>query len=142
MNFNDFIRQGKVKLGERDISLTKSVIEVIKTDIKFLDRLKVDKTSARRLMCDYYDTLRAVIEAIAALDGIKSYSHEAFTYYLKEKKNEDGIGSKFDRYRKIRNQLVYYGKNISPEEAKKNIEDIQKLLKILKEKYLKEVQHE
>ena len=139
MNFNDFIKQGKAKKGEIDSSLAKSIIEMVETDRKFLDKLKVNEMSARRLMCDYYETLRAIIEAIAALEGIKSYSHEAFTYYLKEKKNENYIADKFDRYRKIRNQLTYYGKTIPPKEAKNNIADIQKLLMILKERYLKEI---
>ena len=90
-------------------------------------------------MCDYYDCLRAVIEAIAILDGIKSYSHEAFTYYLKEQKKEVVLAEKFDRHRKIRNQLEYYGKTISKEDAKNNIEDIKLLIKLLKDKYLRGV---
>jgi hypothetical protein len=142
MNFEDFIKQKKVKRGEQDTQLAKSILETIKIDRKFLDKQKIDEFSSRRLMCNYYDVLRSIIEAIAALDGIKSYSHEAFTYYLKEKKKEENIANKFDRYRKIRNQLSYYGKTISTEDSKKNIAEIKLLLEILKKKYFKEVKHE
>ena len=109
---------------------------MVETNRKFLDKLKVNKMSARRLMCDYYETLKAIIEAIAALEGIKSYSHEAFTYYLKEK-NEEVISIKFDRLRKIRNGINYYGNSISAGEAKEIVEDIQRIICLLKEKYLK-----
>ncbi len=139
MRFDDFIKQGIVKKGEKDKILAKALIVLIKNDRKILDNIPINDISARRLMCDYYDLLRMLIGAIAALDGIKSYSHEAFTYFLKDIKKEDIISEKFDRYRLIRNRLEYYGKNISQEEASKNIEDIKDLIKILKEKYLKEV---
>ena len=56
-----------------------------------------------------------------------------------KEKNENLIAEKFDRFRKIRNGINYYGKNITSEECKENIKEIIKLINMLKEKYLKDV---
>lgn len=137
MEFNDFIKQGKVKKGEKDKALAKSILGAINQDLRFLDKLEIDKLSSRKLMCNYYDVLRAIIEAISALDGLKVYSHEAYTFYLRELKCEESLSLEFDRFRKIRNKLTYYGKNIAVEEASSNIKEMKKIIKVLKEKYLR-----
>jgi len=108
--------------------------------MEFLNEIKITQKSARKTMSNYYDCLRAVIEAMAALDGIKSYSHEAFTFYLKENKKESILSEKFDRLRKIRNGIEYYGKEISEEEVKDHKKEILKIIEALRNKYLKGVE--
>lgn len=136
MEFEDFIKRGVVRRGEKDNALAKSIIKTSHHDLKYLNTLGINELSARTLMCNYYDVLRAFIESISALDGFKVYSHEAYTYYLKEVKNEEQLSLKFDRFRKIRNKLTYYGKSISAEEAAPNIEEIKSVIKQLKKKYI------
>ena len=135
MKLNDFIEKGQVRKASKDIALVKSLVYTAENDLKFLDNLDINDNSARKIMSNYYDVLRSIVEAISALDGYKIYSHEAFTYFLKEKK-EELIALKFDRFRKIRNGINYYGKNISVEEVKENVKEIIKLIKELKTKYL------
>ena len=55
--------------------------------------------------------------------------------FIKEK-GEDVIALKFDRFRKIRNRINYYGKDISIEEVKEYVPEILIMIKELKEKYL------
>lgn len=136
MKLKDFIGKGQVKKVSKDISLAKSLVITANTDLKFLQSLEINENSARKIMTNYYDILRSILEAISVLNGYKIYSHEAFTYFLKEK-DEDLIAEKFDRFRKIRNRLQYYGKNISVEEVKENVNEIIKLVEELKRKYLK-----
>lgn len=107
-------------------------------DLKFLSGLEINQNSARKIMTNYYDVLRSILEAIAAIDGYKVYSHEAFKYFLIEK-SELVIAEKFDRFRRIRNGLNYYGKNITPEEVKENVGEIIKLINELKKKYLQQL---
>jgi len=135
MNFGDFIKKGQVRKCSKDELLVKSILNTVKNDLKFLKSLKIDKYSARKIMSNYYDVLRSLLEAIAILDEYKIYSHEAFTYFLKEKK-EDLISEKFDRFRKIRNKINYYGEDITVEEVKVYVVEITNLIEILKEKYL------
>lgn len=136
MNLNDFIEKGQVKRADKDISLAKSLVSTAENDLIFLKNSEIDKYSARKIMTGYYDILRSILEAISILNGYKIYSHEAFTYFLKQI-NEDLIANKFDRLRKIRNGINYYGKDISVEEVKENAKEIIKLIEELKNKYLK-----
>ncbi len=138
MNLKDFIDKKQVRKATKDISLAKSLLSNAKSDLKFLERLEIDSISARKIMCNYYDVLRSILEAMASLDGYKVYSHEAFTYYLKEK-GENVAAEKFDRFRKIRNGINYYGKDISVKEAKENADHIKKLIDLLIERYLEEI---
>ena len=135
MEFEDFIKNGLARISSKDKALAKSLFQNFKRDIKFLDSLKINEDSAGRLMVNYYDLLRGILEAVSAVEGYKIYSHEAFTYFLK-KKNEELLSVKFDRFRKIRNSINYYGENISAEEAKENIKKIKEMIKALIEKYL------
>jgi len=136
VKLQDYIQRGQVKKSSPDISLSKSLVKTAKNDLEFLDSLRISPISARKIMSNYYDVLRSILEAISALDGYKIYSHEAFTYFLAEK-GENLISKKFDRFRKIRNQINYYGKDISVEEVKENIKEVKGLIDELSTKYLK-----
>jgi hypothetical protein len=138
MKFSDFIEKGLVKHALLDISLVKSLVATAEDDLKFLSSLPINDNSARKLMSNYYDILRSILEAITALDGYKVYSHEAFTFYLKEK-GENAVAEKFDRFRKIRNGINYYGKSISADETRENIAEMAKLITLLKMKYLSDM---
>jgi len=136
MKLKDFIETGLVRKASKDVSLAKSLINTAENDLKFLKSLKIDNNSARKIMSNYYDILRSILEAVSILNEYKIYSHEAFTYFLKEK-GEYLIAEKFDRFRRIRNSINYYGKTISIEEVKENSVEIVKLIEELKRKYLK-----
>lgn len=135
MMFKDFINKELVRRTSKDIPLIKSIINNVKRDIIFLNDLGINENSSRKIMGNYYDSLREVLEAISIMDGYKIYSHEAFTHFLKEK-GEELLSIKFDRFRKIRNSINYYGKDISIEETKENIEEIKEMIKNLIKKYL------
>ena len=135
MKFEDFIGKGQVRKTSKDISLAKSLVRTAYSDLKFLNTIPLNENSARKVIGNYYDVLRSIMEAIAALSGYKVYSHEAFAYFLREK-GEVAIAEKFDRFRRIRNKINYYGKDISIEEAKENSDEIKKIINALKLKYL------
>jgi len=136
MRLQDFIEKGEARKAARDISLAKALLSTAENDLKFLKNLPINQTSARKIMSNYYDILRSIVEAISALDGYKIYSHEAFTYFLKEK-GEELIAQKFDRFRRIRNKINYYGKNITAEETEENVKEIMRLIQELKKKHLR-----
>ncbi len=137
MKFEDFIKQGTVRRASKDKALAESLIKSSKKDLEFLDSLKINENSSRKLMVNYYDVLRSILEAISAMRGYKIYSHEAFTYFLKEN-GEELLSIKFDRFRKIRNSINYYGKDISIDETKENIKEIKIMITKLIKKYLKD----
>ncbi len=130
MRFEDYINKKQVKIRSKDVILAKSLLETAQLDLKYLKSLTITEISARKITANYYDILRSLAEALAALDGYKVYSHEAFTYYLKEFVNNDS-GNKFDRFRKIRNNINYYGKTIEKEESENIIKSINLLINLL-----------
>lgn len=136
MKFEDFITEGKVKRAAKDIAMAKALLRNALDELKYIDDLEVSDASASILMRNYYDILRRILEAIASLEGYMIYSHEAFTYFLRER-GEGIISAKFDRFRKIRNGISYYGQTISAEEAGANVEEMKNMINTLIEKYLK-----
>lgn len=139
MEFGDFIREGKVRKGSADTALARSLILTAAGDMEFLDTLEVTGLSARRLVCNYYDCLRSLLEAMAVVEGLRVYSHEAYAYYLKERKGEELMAVKFDRIRKVRNRLNYYGKGVSVEEARAVIGEIKEMINLLKKSHIRSV---
>ena len=138
MKFEDFVRRGDVRKTSKDERLVKSLVSNSQKDIVFLDSLKLNENSVRKIFSSYYDVLRSILEAIAALDGFKVYLHEAFTYFLKEK-DEEKISFAFDRFRRMRNKINYYGVDISVVECKVSVEEMKEMIKFLVDKYLKGV---
>ncbi len=136
MRFADFLKQGMARKAKKDENLAKALFTTAKRDLIFLDKIKIDEFSSRKIVSEYYNVLRSLLEAITALNGFKIYSHEAFTYYLKDI-DEEIISIKFDRLRKIRNKINYYGQLVSTEEAKENVKEIKEIIDYLINKYFK-----
>lgn len=138
MRFQDFIENGKVRKGLLDIQKAKAIIKMSTNNIEVFKNIQINEISAGPVMVNFYEALRKIIEAVCLKEGLKVYSHEAFTYFLKEK-NEELISLKFDKFRKIRNGINYYGEQISVEESIAAKEDILKIIEELKNRYLKEL---
>lgn len=134
--FESFLKSGKVRKGSPDIPLTKSLIEMSDTNLKFASSIKITDDNASPLLVSYYEALREICEAICIKNGYKVYSHEAFTLYLKDILNESIIAEKFDRIRKLRNGVNYYGEQVNAAETIAASKDVKKLIQELKSKYL------
>ncbi len=81
-----------------------------------------------------YDALRAILEALASSKGFKVYNHEGYVAFLKEVLDESDFGDRFDKFRKLRNAINYYGKEISEKESKEVIKGIRGLIIDLRNK--------
>ncbi|MBI4453716.1 hypothetical protein HY636_03670, partial [Candidatus Woesearchaeota archaeon] len=74
---------------------------------------------------------REYCEAIGYLKGYKFLDHESITYFLRDILKEEHISKKFDRYRKLRNGINYYGDDVNIETIKEAIIEIPELVKEL-----------
>lgn len=137
MKFEDFIQDGRVRKGKPDIPKVKSLLETSNNHLLFLKNQEISEISAGSILVTYYEALREIIEAACLKEGLKVYSHEAFTYFLKER-NDDLAALKFDNLRKLRNSINYYGEKVNAEEVKAARKEILELIISLKNKYLKE----
>lgn len=137
MKFKEFINEGKVRRANPDKLMAESIIKNTLEDLKFLEQTKLTELSKRKLVTNYYDSLRSLLEAISLLKGYKIYFHEAFTSFLEEELKEEILSINFDRFRRIRNGLNYYGKSIELSEAKEIIDKMKAMIKEIKQKFLK-----
>ena len=135
MKFQDFIENGKVRRGLPDIQKAKALVKMSGNHIKVFKDIEINETSACTIMVMHYEALREIIEAICLKEGLKVYSHEAFTHFLKEK-SEEIISIKFDKFRILRNLINYYGEGISIDESIATKRDILEIIEKLKNKYL------
>ena len=135
MRFEDFIKDGKVRKSSVDPKLIQSLIKRSEKSLNFLKNLELTEENKEDLFVMYYESLRKIVESIAVSKGYKVYSHEAFTFLLKEI-DEETISREFDRCRKLRNGINYYGREINISEVKSSVKIILKIIKDLKNKYL------
>jgi hypothetical protein len=138
MRIDDLIKRGKVRKTKYDKDLIDSLLSRIDKDLKLFSKIKIDNISSGKVTSNYFDILRCVLEAISLKKGFKIYQHDAVTLFLIDI-GEYSISRKFDKYRKIRNKINYYGGDVSIEEAKDYILDIKEIINYLIDKYLRGV---
>lgn len=112
------------KLDQHKIISFRQIIEI---KIKSADYLPDDLYYSKITL--FYDALRILLEVIALDKGYKIYSHECYTSFLKEILSMSDEADRFDRLKKIRNGINYYGKEISEAESKDIIETSKSLIK-------------
>ena len=119
--FEFFVENKDVKKSSKDIALAKSLIKDMAKRIKDVNALEVTKFS-KIIFENLYDALRDFADAVLAIKGFKSYSHQASFAYLANYGFDSYILDSLDKYRYIRNGSKYYGYEISIEEAKSLLE--------------------
>jgi len=131
MNFETSLENGKAKKVMpnriRAASLQKSSLEAIETAKNIPLTTKTAKTILREL----YEGLREYCEALGFINGYKFLDHQTITFFLKDKLKEDLLSKRFDRYRKLRNGINYYGNDIDLETVKEALVEIPKLVQRL-----------
>ena len=136
MNFENSLIEGKAKKVVpnkiRASSLLKSSIQAIET----AKVIQLNSNTLKSILRELYEGLREYCEAIGYLKGYKFLDHESIGYFLRDILKEPSVSVKFDRYRKLRNGINYYGEDLDNETVKEAIIEIPKLVKEL-EKYSK-----
>lgn len=116
-----------VKPTKVDNNLINSLIKSSKNKMLSANSMKLNEITVSSKLILLYDSLREILEALALKHGFKVYNHECFCSFLKEICKEERFSKEFNEFRKIRNQINYYAKDISIDEAVILIEDMIKL---------------
>jgi len=136
MNFENSLTEGKTKKVMpnriRASSLFTSSIQAIET----AKIIQLNSKTLKSILRELYEGLREYCEAIGYLKGYKFLDHESIGYFLRDVLKEPSVSVKFDRYRRLRNGINYYGENVDIETVKEAVTEIPKLVKEL-EKYSK-----
>ena len=106
-----------VKDVNPDTNLIDSLIESSRNKMVSESKLAMSKVTAASKVSLAYDSLRELLEALALKKGFKVYNHECYAAFLKEVVKNSSRGDDFNRIRKVRNAINYYGKRMTPEEA-------------------------
>ena len=125
--FGYYLQTSDVKRCTKNIALAKSLVIDMKTRLSENWDEDINK-KPKTIFENVYDSLRDFCDALLALEGFKSYSHEASIAFLLKKGFDIATVSKFDNLRYMRNGSKYYGRQITPEDAK-NIKDFYNQLK-------------
>lgn len=130
--FEEFLRNGKVRKGDPDKARARSLLAMSGKTLAFAESVVMNDDNCSPLLVNYYEALREVCEAVCAARGFKVYSHEAFTFFLSEILKEDKIAATFDRLRKLRNGVNYFGEFVVVQETRAAAHEVKELMILLK----------
>ena len=131
MNFQENIKEGFAKETKIDIIRAKNLIKSANESIDTAKNIILKNSSLKSIFRELYKGLRQYCEAIGYIKGYKFLSHDSITYFLRDNLKEEIIANKFDRYRKLRNGINYYGDSVSKETVEEAMEEIPKIITIL-----------
>ena len=131
MNFENSLIEGKVKKvtpnNIRASSLFKSSIQAIET----AKLIQLNQNTLKSVLRELYEGLREYCEAIGYLKGYKFLDHESIGFFIRDILKEQSLFKRFDRYRKLRNGINYYGEDIDIETLKEAVIEIPIMIKDL-----------
>ncbi len=127
MDWRECVRERIVKNVKKDSNLIKSTREIAEIKVKSADALPDELYIGKISLL--YDALREYLEALALENNFKIYNHECYSAFLGEILKMPREALLFDRSRRVRNSINYYGRKISLEEAKQVIRDITGLMR-------------
>ena len=132
-DFEFFLKKGDVKRQSPNKNLAYSTFRESLERISFAKQL-LHQAKPKYVLENAYESMREAADAVLYLRGFKSFSHEASILYLfKEGFNEQDI-MEFDRFRRIRNGIKYYGKDCDKLDAEQAIQLADKIITRIKEK--------
>ncbi len=108
--FEDFLRRGEVTKISVDKNLAKSLLEQAERRLRHVGKEIIIEENRDFVIEDYYEALRTLADALLALRGYKTYSHEAAIAQVQDDKDiSQGVIESFDRLRRQRHGSRYYG---------------------------------
>jgi len=96
-----------------------------------LEKQEINPESASYIFEGFYTSAIEILHALIINYGYKVSNHICLGYYLRDKLKRNDLFNIFDDLRYKRNSIVYYGKEMEFEIAKKSIVDSKNLIKEL-----------
>jgi len=104
-----------------DIAKARSLVATANARIRFANAKKLDQESAPFVFEAYYSSALEMLHAYVIMQGFKVANHICLGYYLRDVLKNEALFRIFDDCRSKRNALVYYGKEMDFEVAKRSI---------------------
>lgn len=136
LNFEYYISKGLVKRKRKDVKLATSLIESAKDRMKFAK--DIVKSKPRYALEMAYEAVIELVDALMALNGFKSWSHEANIVFLSKAGFKETEIGRLDLSRRKRHSSKYYGVSFSLNESEEEIKYLEvvfnKILSKIKER--------
>ncbi|MFT7616303.1 MAG: hypothetical protein ACI8Y7_001134 [Candidatus Woesearchaeota archaeon] len=122
------LRRNLAKSVSPDTDLIQSLLVSSHNKIRSSQKLPFEDFALSSKIILAYDALREYLEAYSLSCSYKIYNHECYAAFLLETHDLPTIADSFDRLRKIRNRINYYGEEVSLEQTKMLVKDIKDTL--------------
>ncbi|HLC75209.1 MAG TPA: hypothetical protein VJH88_05145 [Candidatus Nanoarchaeia archaeon] len=133
MSLQQSINGGYAQIIQTDIIKAKSLLKSAHQAVISAQKIPFETDTLKSILRELYEGLRQYCEALGCQRGYKFKSHEVIAVFIEEILKDKKIALKFDRYRKLRNGINYYGDDISPTTVKEALDEIPQLIKQLEE---------
>ena len=127
--FEFYIEKKDVLPRQKDEALAKALLKDTHERFAFAEKQELNLATAKYVLENAYEALREAIDARMALDGLKSYSHEATIAYLQKFKQFNSAElNTLDILRRKRNGIKYYGETVDTDDAEQALIFSKKIL--------------
>ncbi|MBI3412578.1 MAG: hypothetical protein HY051_00670 [Candidatus Aenigmarchaeota archaeon] len=127
MDWENCVNEGtavKVSINEERM---RSLRNSAKATLEFVESVEMNENNASILLKNMYDAVLELLHAYLLSKGYKVLNHLCIGYYLRDVLGNREFFYLFDRYRKIRNSITYYGVRVEPATAKHGINELGEL---------------
>ncbi len=129
--FKFYVESSLVKKCSPDPGEAKAMMSRSIKRLEYITAQKIDENNASFLFEDIYEAMRESIHGIMVKRGYNPYSHEATVAFLEEfYRNFFGekLVADFNRYRIMRNNIMYRASYVNEEETKKALISAEKFV--------------
>lgn len=136
MNFESCLNNKFAKKVDVDLLRAKNMFISAEQAVYTAKLIPLSDKTSKSIFRELYEALKETFEAIGYIRGYKFLDHASIFYFIRDYLKKENLANKFDRYRKLRNGVNYYGESISLESVKESLKDIPETIKNLNENYL------
>ncbi len=129
MTIEDALADGKIRIVAKNKARARSLIKAAEESLEVIKEIPVHQKSSKTILRDLYECLRQTAEAKAFEHGYKSETHESLTEIIRDVLRKPKIALSFDKLRRLRNGINYYGDDVDIETVKHYLEEVPKMMK-------------
>ena len=125
---NNFIMEVEIDIARRDSIIEKALIR-----LKRARDTKLNEENVSFIVEDYYEVIKELLTAYLLNNGLRPKNHQCLiSYFYKENSNFEKEAYLIAQMSFFRNRLGYYGESIPLDFYKKNKNDFENIIKIIK----------
>ena len=131
MNLKKAIDSGLIRIVPSNRARAESLRKASLESLEVINQIPLTEKSSKIILRDLYECLRQHIEAEGFEKGYKSETHDSLKYIIDEVIKKHSLLKDFDKLRRLRNGINYYGDDINIETVKYYLKKVPEMIKQL-----------